>query len=107
MDRLSRRYEILLPLSFNDGSPVPDELLNTTVGELKQQFGALSLETQRIEGLWARHAGQPQPDDLVRIFIDVPDTDENRHFFSAFKHRLMVRFRQDDIWMTTHLVEIV
>lgn len=107
MDKIYRRYEILLPLAFNDLSPVPEALLEETVGELKRQFGALSLETQRIEGLWARHLGQPQPDDLVRIFIDVPDTAENRQFFIAFKASLKTRFQQDDIWMTTHLVEIV
>jgi hypothetical protein len=101
-----RRYEILLPLRFNDKSPVPEELLVETVGELKQQFGALSLETQRIEGLWARH-GQPQPDDLVRIFIDVPDTPANRQFFQEFKERLKTRFQQDEIWIATHAVEIL
>jgi hypothetical protein len=35
-----RRYEILLPLRFNDGQPVPDELVADTLLELEQQFGA-------------------------------------------------------------------
>jgi hypothetical protein len=30
----SRRYEILLPLRFNDGHPVPDELVADTLIEL-------------------------------------------------------------------------
>jgi len=46
-------------------------------------------------------------DDLVRIFVDVPDTAENRQFFAEFKERLKARFQQIDIWMTTHLVEIL
>ena len=106
MDRPYRRYEILLPLKFNDGSPVPEALIDQTVGELKAHFGALSLETQRIEGLWPRH-GHPQPDDLVRVFLDVPDTPENRQFFLDFKARLKIRFHQDDIWVTTHRLEIL
>jgi hypothetical protein len=47
-----RRYEILLPLRFNDGQPVPDELIADTLLELRQQFGAVSSETQIIRGYW-------------------------------------------------------
>ena len=106
MAKSYRRYEILLPLKYNDGRKVPESFLTDTVAELEQRFGALSLETQRIEGLWARY-GQPQPDDLVRVFIDVPDTSENREFFVDFKNRLKTRFEQDDIWLTTHPLEVL
>ncbi len=30
MSRSLRRYEILLPLRFNDGQPVPDDLVGMT-----------------------------------------------------------------------------
>lgn len=36
---LRRRYEILVPLQFNDGRPVPESLLWQTVEELEAQFG--------------------------------------------------------------------
>ncbi len=45
-----RRFEILLPLRFNDGSPVPDALIAQTLVELRRRFGAVSSETQKIEG---------------------------------------------------------
>jgi hypothetical protein len=48
-----RRYEILLPLRFNDGSRVPDELVGDTLLELEAQFGAVSWETQTIQGSWS------------------------------------------------------
>jgi hypothetical protein len=47
-----RRFEILLPQQFNDGKPVPDDLFAETLLELRQQFGAVSSETQIIRGLW-------------------------------------------------------
>jgi len=47
-----RRCEILLPLLFNDGKPVPFELIGQTVLELRQQFEAVSSETQAIHGQW-------------------------------------------------------
>jgi hypothetical protein len=41
-----RRYEILLPSQFNDGRPVPPDLIADTLQELEQAFGAVSCETQ-------------------------------------------------------------
>jgi hypothetical protein len=52
-----RRFEILLPLAFNDGRPVPNELIAETLLELEQRFGAVSSETQTIQGMW-QHQGQ-------------------------------------------------
>jgi hypothetical protein len=43
----------------------------------------------------------------VRLFVDVPDVPQNRQFFVDFKERLKARFRQLDIWITTHPLEIL
>src|SRR5438270_10966840 len=80
----SRRYEILLPLRFNDGRPVPEELLGEALVQLEQQFEAVSWETQIIRGAWQR-AGQSYRDELMRVFVDVPDLPENREFFLQFE----------------------
>ena len=34
------RFEMLLPLRFNDGSVVPREVMAETIGELEERFGA-------------------------------------------------------------------
>ncbi len=106
MNKTFRRFELLLPLRFNDGRPIPDELIGDTVLELREQFGAVSAETQTIRGTW-QHEGQVYRDDLVRVFVDVPDAPDSREFFVGFKERVKVRFRQLDIWMTTYLVEVL
>ena len=49
---MHRRYEILLPLRFNDGAEVPEQLLVDTLFELRERFGAVSSETQIIQGQW-------------------------------------------------------
>jgi hypothetical protein len=101
-----RRFEILLPLRFNDGTPVPDELLAETLLELRERFGAVSCETQTIRGVW-QHQGQVFRDDLARLFVDTDDTQENLQFFLDYKERLKTRFRQINIWMTTYLIEVL
>ncbi len=45
-----RRFEVLLPLQFNDGSDLPGQLLAEAVLEIVDHFGAVSYETQRVEG---------------------------------------------------------
>ncbi|HET6883536.1 MAG TPA: hypothetical protein VFI31_25515 [Pirellulales bacterium] len=106
MSRTLRRFELLLPLRFNDGEPVPDALIADTLFELEQRFGAVSCETQTIRGLW-HYEGQAYRDDLVRIFVDVQDIPAVREFFIEFKERIKARFQQLDIWLATYPIEVL
>ena len=101
-----RRYEILVPLLFNDGSPVPEALLAQTFAELRVRFGAASWETQLVHGSW-EHEAATFRDNLTRFFVDVPDLPEHRAFFKDFKQTLKQRFRQVDVWITSHLVDVI
>jgi hypothetical protein len=101
-----RRYEILLPLRFNDGQPVPKALLAQTLLELEDRFGAVSCETQIIHGRW-RSQGQPFRDDLTRVYVDAEPTPEVQAFFASFKERAKARFQQLDLWLTSHAIEIL
>jgi hypothetical protein len=106
MSKSLRRFEILLPRQFNDGTPVPEALLVETVLEIERRFGAVSSETQIIRGMWT-HEGQSYRDDLARVFVDVEDSSVNRQFFLEFKDRVKARFQQLDIWITTYTVEVI
>jgi hypothetical protein len=101
-----RRFEILLPRRFNDGTAVPDGLIADTLLELEERFGAVSCETQSIRGLW-RHEDQLFRDELIRVLVDTSDAVENREFFLKFKERLKVSFRQLDIWLTTYPIDVL
>ncbi len=106
MSRSLRRFEILLPLRFNDGSPVPDDVISGLLLQLEHRFGAVSTETQTIRGLW-HHEGKSYRDELVRVFVDVPDSPESRQFFAQYKEALKGELRQLDIWMTTYPIEVL
>lgn len=64
MSRTLRRFEVLLPLRFNDGTPVPETAVADTLTELEERFGAVSCESQTTRGRW-RHEGQSYRDDLT------------------------------------------
>jgi len=100
-----RRFEVLLPLRFNDGRDVPGEWMAEAVLEIVEHFGAASYETQRVEGHW-RHSGILYRDDLVRIVVDVPDSTRNRQWMRQFKERWKVRLEQVDLWMVSYRIEV-
>ena len=100
-----RRFEVLLPLQFNDGREVLAEWLADAVLEVVEHFGAASYETQRIEGQW-RHAGVLYRDNLVRLCVDVPDGAKNRRWMQAFKHRWKEKLEQLDLWMVSYLIRV-
>jgi hypothetical protein len=101
-----RRYEILLPLELNDGSPVPERLLWTTVEELEAHCHAVSWESQIVRGIW-EHEGSVFRDNNTRLILDVEDTSENRHFFASFKESLKARFQQIEIYISSYLIDVV
>lgn len=100
-----RRFEVLLPLRFNDGRDVPPEWLAEAVLEVVEYFGAASYETQRVEGHW-RQGGVTYRDDLVRIVVDVPDTAANRAWMKDFKRRWRERLEQLELWLVSYRIEV-
>ena len=100
-----RRFEVLLPLQFNDGRDVPAEWLADAVLEIVERFGAASYETQRVEGHW-RHGGLVYRDNLVRLVIDVPDTAANRKWMKTFKQRWKRKLDQLELWVVSYVVTI-
>jgi|SRR6185295_9248557 len=97
-----RRFEVLLPLQFNDGREVPPEWLAGAVLEIVDYFGAESYETQKVERHW-RYGGVLLRHDLVKIVVDVSDTAENRQWLKNFKDKWKSRLEQLDLWVIKEL----
>ena len=100
-----RRFEVLLPLQYNDRRPVPPERLAEAVLEIVDHFGAATYETQKLEGHW-RQGGVLYRDDLVRIVVDVPDSPENRDWMRAFKVKGRARLEKIELWMVSYQIDV-
>lgn len=100
-----RRFEVLLPLQFNDGRDVPPEWLADALLEIVDQFGAASYETQKVEGHW-RHGGVVYRDNLVKIVVDVPESSDNRQWMKEYKERWKSRLEQLELWLVSYLIEV-
>lgn len=105
MKSKSRRYEVLLPVRFNDGTDVPEDLLAEAVNEIVEQFGAVTFHRQTVEGHW-RHDEAMYRDDLAILVINLPDNAKNRKWMKAFKGRWKERLDQLEIWMVSYPIDI-
>ena len=99
-----RRYEILLPLKFNNGAPISEDALARTKDEILERFDGLTVVPQSVLGIW-KSEGQRYEDELVRFVIDVDDTEENQFFFANLKTVLLERFEQLEIYMVSHPID--
>jgi hypothetical protein len=84
---------------------LPDEWLADAVLELVNHFGAASYETQKVEGHW-RHGAVEYRDDLVRLFVDAPDSPDNRQWMREYKRRWKERLEQIDLWVVSYVIDI-
>jgi hypothetical protein len=105
MSSTLRRYEILLPLQFNDGRDIPGELLADAVLEVVDNFGAVSYYDNLIEGRWT-HQGLVYRDNNSKLVVDVEDTGENRQWFREYKARWIERLEQIDLWLVSYEIDV-
>jgi hypothetical protein len=105
MTKKCRRFEVLLPLEFNDGRKVPRKWLDEADVEIVDRFGAASHETQRVAGYWRRE-GKLYLDNLVRIVVEVADTAANRAWMGRFKSRWAERLEQQDLRLVSYRIEV-
>jgi len=100
------RFEILLPLFYNDGRPIEPEKFLATDDDLVQVFGATSTDQVTVRGKW-KYQSTVYSDQLIRVRVDVEDSPENQEAMRALKETLKARFEQLDIWITAHRIDII
>lgn len=100
------RFEILLPLFYNDGRRIEPEKFVQTDDELVQRFDATSTDAVVVRGRWL-YQSTMYHDQLVRVRIDADDTPENWQAMREVKDGMKTRFDQLDIWITAHRIEVV
>jgi hypothetical protein len=96
------KVDIIIPLFYNDGNPIPDSKLTKTLDELAERFAGSSREGSIIEGRWVETVGKKKvyfKDRNRSLWIICDDSVENRKFFSEYKKKLEARFRQRSIFI--------
>lgn len=100
------RYEILLPLRYNDGRSVEAAKFLQTHLDLIEGFGADTIDVVAALGSW-KYEGVLYEDVLLRMTIDVQGSLQADDFFREYKEVLKARFQQIDIWISSHEIQIL
>lgn len=101
-----RRFEILLPLQFNNGRDVPAKMLAEARSELIDRFGAVSCESAEIEGYW-RNDNAIVRDRLRRVWVDVPDLHSNLEWMRLYAERWRERLGQDELYSRNYELKVI
>jgi hypothetical protein len=102
----SREYVILLPLTFNDGKPVPRILIRQTRLELVAHFGGASFYPQVVSGYWVG-ASQTYKDKLIEVRVVGRGTEADEVFMRTLKETLKLRFEQEEIFIRSYTIELI
>jgi uracil-DNA glycosylase len=85
---------------------VEKEKFLVTHKELVEKFGAATTDTTKIVGKWI-YQNQLYEDKLIRIVIDTEPSDNIDEYFKQYKELLKERFKQIDIWITRHEIDVI
>jgi hypothetical protein len=101
-----KEFELYLPLSYNDGSPIELAKITRIAERLHEQFGGLTFFPQPNKGLW-RMGPVTFHDEIVIYRVLTDDVPMARSFFRALKDELKQELRQEQILIVEREVGVV
>ena len=103
-----KKYEIYLPLKYNDGREIEPEKIKRIREELIAVFGALTVSSLSApyQGTW-KYGGVTFIDDVIKIEIITAKDRKAEKFLKGFKERLKRLLRQIDILITVQDIRTI
>jgi hypothetical protein len=95
-----RKYEIHLPLSYNDGEPIEQEKIRSAQDELVSVFGSCAVPNQKT---W-KYEGVSYV-EIMKVEIVTANDKVPRKSLRDFKTPLKESFRQPDVLITTQRIQ--
>ena len=101
MPRIARRYEIYLPLFYNNGTPIEPEKFDQIERELVERFGGVTSVQRQfpLRGVWRGEYRTHLDLIVVLTVLDLTGADVG-DFFIPYKEELKRRFRQEEVLIT-------
>ena len=90
-----KEYDIFIPLTYNDGTPIEVKKLQDLQRRLLEQFGGLTFFPQPNEGFW--RMGEVTYRDEIVIFRVISRELDSRAFLTELKLDLRKEFKQEEI----------
>jgi hypothetical protein len=109
MARVARRYDLYLPLRYNDGTPIEREKFKQVDVTLLERFGGLTAVKQEnpLRGVWRGEAVVYEDEVVVFSVIDFHPRRGGRQFFECYKEALKADFQQEEVLITVQSLEVL
>ncbi len=104
--RNASEYDVFLPLTYNDGSPIEPEKIAALKQRLHDRFGGLTFFPQRNEGSWSIDKVTFR-DEIVVCRILTEEVRRSREFFRRLKEELKADLRQEEVLIVERKVEVL
>ena len=103
-----RKYEIYLPLKYNDSKDIEPEKIKQIKQELVEMFGAITVSSlsSPYQGTW-KYGGVEYIDDIIKVEIVASGDKLTKGFLKEFKERVKESLQQIDILITTHGIQVI
>ena len=97
--------QILLPLAYNDGTPISDDVLGEIRQQLVERFGGLTAFTRSpAKGVWKTETGAKHDDVVV---LDLMARALERDWWRAWRKRIEALLEQEEIVVRATRIERV
>ena len=111
MPQIARRYDIYLPIRYNDGRDIPETLFFQVEDDLTLRFGGSTMIQQKnpLRGVWL-FQNQRYIDEIVIVTtIDFGHQEKSDcdSFFVEYKGTLKQHFEQLDILIIAQTVTVI
>lgn len=101
-----REYDVYLPLTFNDGRPVPESEISRFKRLLLDRFGGFTHFPQQNEGVWSL-GGVVFHDRVVVLRVLSGETEPTRRFLAELRVEMMRALEQADVLIVERNVRVV
>src|SRR5438270_8309525 len=104
--RNASEYDVYIPLTYNDGTPVDPDKIADLKKRLRDRFGGLTFFPQRTEGLW-KVGSVSFRDEIVICRILTEEVRQSRDYFLRLKEEMREAFRQEEVLIVERKVEVL
>ncbi len=107
MPRAARRYDLYLPLTYNNGRPIPDTAFADVELRLVKQFGGLTSHQHEfpLKGIWQGTTRLYFDQVIVMTTLDFR-TRGSARFIKQLKTTLLALFEQEEILVTESFLRV-
>jgi hypothetical protein len=101
-----KEYDVFVPLSYNDGTPIDGLVFQTIQADLLAQFGGVTFFSQPNQGLWSL-GDVTYRDNIVIYRVLANDVRKARAFMRSLKKALKRDLDQEEILIIERDVETI